>query len=79
MKISVNFRYTCSSVSYISNIFIHVSSVLSLCVDARAGGAAAPNLAKVTKHKMQNDEALKILNIEGRKNINSEVLLQVRQ
>lgn len=30
------------------------------------------------KHKMQNDEALKILNIEGRKNLNNEVLLQVR-
>ena len=61
-----------------SFLFIHVSFILPLCADARAGGAAAPNLAKVTKHKMQNDEALKILNIEGRKNLNSEVLLQVR-
>jgi hypothetical protein len=27
---------------------------------------------------MQNDEALKILHIEGRKNLNPEILLQVQ-
>ena len=48
-----------------------------LTADAKAGGTA-PNLAKVTKHKMQCDEALKILHIEGRKSLNEETLLQVR-
>ena len=49
----------------------------NLFPDAKAGGAAAP-IAKITKHKMQNDEALKILHIEGRKNLNPEILLQVQ-
>ena len=46
--------------------------------DAKAGGAAAPNVAKITKHKMQSDEALKILHIEGLKNLNAEILIQVQ-
>ena len=35
-------------------------------------------MGKITKHKMQSDEALKILHIEGLKNLNAEALLQVR-
>lgn len=50
----------------------------NLLPDAKAGGAAAAAPVKITKHKMQNDEALKILHIEGRKNLNPEILLQVR-
>ena len=45
--------------------------------DAKAGGTA-PNIAKITKHKMQTDEALKILGFEGRKSLNPQVLTEVR-
>ena len=45
--------------------------------DAKAGGTA-PNIAKITKHKMQTDEALKILGFEGRKSLNPLVLTEVR-
>lgn len=47
-----------------------------LFLDAKAGGGAA-NLAKAVRGKMQEDEALKILNIDGRKNLTPEMLLQV--
>mmetsp|Transcript_35859 Transcript_35859/g.33963 ORF Transcript_35859/g.33963 Transcript_35859/m.33963 type:complete len:127 (-) Transcript_35859:33-413(-) len=43
--------------------------------NAKAGGGAA-NLAKVVRGKMQEDEALKILNIDGRKNLTPDMLLQ---
>jgi hypothetical protein len=41
--------------------------------DAKSGGAAAPNMAKVLKYKLHPDEAFQILSID-KKGLNKKIL-----
>ncbi len=57
--------------AFLSNlIFVHFS-------DAKSGGAAAPNMAKVLKYKLHPDEAFQILSID-KKGLSKKILDDVR-